>query len=217
MSTGTYSLVKTVAAGDVITASDRNAEHQNHINYANPDGIGAHSDNATEMQAVRDPYPGGVASLAADIGEELESLRYVLKQLSGVAQWYIDPPFSLSDTRFIVKNYERAMDAASGTQSLTGVGFTPKAAIFIASVNETPRGSWGLDDGTTHLAHTMNHLGVAGNFGYTNTASIFVTEASGKSQAGYISAWTTDGGTLTWARTGATAAGTCNFIGAFFR
>ncbi len=42
MSTGQYSLVKVAVDGDLITAADRNAEHQNAITHADPDGIGGH-------------------------------------------------------------------------------------------------------------------------------------------------------------------------------
>jgi hypothetical protein len=94
---GTYSKVKTVITGETITASDRNAEHDNHINNADPDGIGDASANTTEMQATADPYPGASPSLATDLRGEVQRLRYLIKQIIGEAQWYIDPDGSLQD------------------------------------------------------------------------------------------------------------------------
>jgi hypothetical protein len=94
---GTYSKVKTVITGETITAADRNAEHDNHISNADPDGIGDASANVTEMQATADPYPGGSPSLATDLRGELQRLRYVIDQIVGEAQWYIDPDGSLQD------------------------------------------------------------------------------------------------------------------------
>ena len=38
---GGYSKVKTVITGETITASDRNAEHDNHISNADPSGQGS--------------------------------------------------------------------------------------------------------------------------------------------------------------------------------
>jgi len=88
---GLYSKIKTVVDGETITAADRNAEHDNHITNAIPTMIDDYSANATEMQTVTDPYPSGSPSLATYLAGELERLRYLIKQITGEAQWYVDP------------------------------------------------------------------------------------------------------------------------------
>src|SRR3990172_8388618 len=93
---GLYSKVKTVVDGETITAADRNAEHDNHITNSIPTMIDDYSANATEMQTTTDPYPGAVASLATHLAGELERLRYLIKQITGEAQWYIDPDTDLT-------------------------------------------------------------------------------------------------------------------------
>ena len=92
---GTYSRVKTWNTGETLTASDLNAEFDNILNNSDPDGIGDASANATAMQATADPYPSASVSLATDLTGELKRLRYIVKQLSGEAYWYVDPELNL--------------------------------------------------------------------------------------------------------------------------
>jgi len=95
---GNYSKVKTVVTGETITAADRNTEHDNHITNHTPAGLDDDSPNVGGMQAVVDPYPGATESLATSTQGELERLRYLLKQITGKAQWYIDPDNSTLNT-----------------------------------------------------------------------------------------------------------------------
>lgn len=85
---GNYSLVQTVTTGQIITAGERNSEHQNHIDNATPTGVDDQSASLSEMQGQTDPYPGGTASLATNLKGELERIRYRLAQLSGQTYWY---------------------------------------------------------------------------------------------------------------------------------
>ena len=87
----TYSRIKTWSAGETLTASDLNAEHDNHITNADPDSIGDESANATEMRATADPYPAASESLAEDLKGEILRIRYVIAQITGKTYWYIDP------------------------------------------------------------------------------------------------------------------------------
>jgi hypothetical protein len=48
-----------------------------------------YSDNVAQMQSTRDPYPADSESLAVSTAEEIEGIRYVLKEMHGGAQWYI--------------------------------------------------------------------------------------------------------------------------------
>lgn len=88
---GILSRVKTWAAAETLTAADLNAEFNNILNNLDPDSVEDASANATAMQATADPYPGASASLATDLRGEVQRLRYVIKQITGESQWYIDP------------------------------------------------------------------------------------------------------------------------------
>jgi len=57
----------------------------------NPDSVDDNSANAAAMQATADPYPAGVVSLATSLTGELQRLRYLIKQITGEAYWYVDP------------------------------------------------------------------------------------------------------------------------------
>lgn len=98
----------------------------------------------------------------------------------------------------------RAMDATGAPTSVayTGVGFKPSHIIFLGSV-ATAAVCAGFGDGT--LAYCVD-VSVAGTsvFGATSTV-ITLTESAGKSQSATIASLDTDGFTLAWTRTGATA------------
>jgi len=96
---GNYSLVETVVTGQTITAAERNTEHQNHIDNATPSGCDDYSATVTEMRTVTDPYPASSESQATSLAGELERIRYLIKQITGEAQWYIDPESALTGYR----------------------------------------------------------------------------------------------------------------------
>lgn len=107
-----------------------------------------------------------------------------------------------SATRFKVGNTTRDISTASGTQAITGVGFQPKAVIFLAVVNATTQASIGVDDGTNYGAVAANAGGVAGNFGPSTTASIVIVTGASDNAVGKITTLGSDGFTLTWTKTG---------------
>ena len=98
---GNYSKVKTVITGEIITALDRNAEHDNHITFSTPASHDDYSQDLTEMRSTVDPYPAGVESLPTTLAGELERMRYLLKQITGQAEWYIDPTGALTNVAFV--------------------------------------------------------------------------------------------------------------------
>ena len=97
----------TRSTGTVLTDTIYNADHNNHITNMIPTIIDDYSANAATMQTTRDPYPGASVSLATSLAEELSGIRYIIKQITGAAQWYIDPT---------------GLDSAIVSSSLTAVG-----------------------------------------------------------------------------------------------
>jgi hypothetical protein len=93
---GLLSRIKTWVEGDTLTAADLNAEFNNITNNLAPTYID--DDSATEagMQATVDPYPASSESLATTLAGEIERLRYVIKQITGESQWYIDPDSTIA-------------------------------------------------------------------------------------------------------------------------
>ncbi len=101
---GTYAKIKTVVTGEVITASDRNAEHDNHITFQTPAGTDDQSADVTAMRATVDPYPGAAESLPTSLQGELERLRYLIAQITGKTFWYQDPDGALNNAVFLTGN-----------------------------------------------------------------------------------------------------------------
>src|SRR3990167_3826335 len=114
---GNYSKVTTVSTGGTILASDRNSEHDNHITNCTPAGVDDYSTNATQMQSTTDPYPAAAESLATSLAGEFEPIRYVIKQVSGEAQWYIDP-----DVTLVTLGVLSSLVGTSATQSAVPLG-----------------------------------------------------------------------------------------------
>lgn len=101
----------------------------------------------------------------------------------------------------------RALDGATGSVAYTGVGFKPRAVMCLANVNATRFMSFGF-----FTAATSSSIGdlqsVAGGY-FSSTNVVVMDETTGsKSQSATLSSMDTDGFTLSWTRTGATAAGT---------
>lgn len=86
----TFNRVKTWAA-EILTFAELNAEYDNILDNLSPAGMDDQSTNIAAMQTTRDPYPAASESLAVSLAEELQSIRFLIKQVTGEAQWYIDP------------------------------------------------------------------------------------------------------------------------------
>jgi len=81
---------------EILTASDLNSEFDNILNNLTPAGIDDESASDAAAQATKDPYPGGSLLKATSLQEEIQQLRYLIKQITGESQWYIDPDVSLA-------------------------------------------------------------------------------------------------------------------------
>src|SRR3990172_6240395 len=93
---GLYSRIKNWVSGEILTHTDLNAEFDNVINNFVPQQEDDYSTNIAQMQTNTDPYPGSVESLPTSMAGELERLRYLIKQITGEAQWYIDPDTTIA-------------------------------------------------------------------------------------------------------------------------
>ena len=127
LTAGTYSKLITVVTGGTITASERNNEHDNHINNATPTGIDDDSTNVAAMQVTVDPYPAAAESLATDLHGEIARLRYVIAQITGEANWYVDPDYDL----------QGPILPADGTVSLPAFAFAnePDCGLYVIGTN----------------------------------------------------------------------------------
>lgn len=107
-----------------------------------------------------------------------------------------------TDERLLSKSitFTRDMTTATGTQAVTGVGFTPTAIIFLYAINGTPQEGVGFAD-SSKAGRNRNYLTGPGWFVGTN--AITASPSSGNYQTGDVSTYDSDGFTISWAKTGA--------------
>lgn len=89
MSSGLYTHT-TRAVGLTLTANIYNTDHTNHISNHIPTKMDDYSTDLSQMQETLDPYASDTAVQPAKLSEELKALRYMIRQVTGGAQWYID-------------------------------------------------------------------------------------------------------------------------------
>jgi hypothetical protein len=102
----------------------------------------------------------------------------------------------------------RDLTTASGSQSITGVGFRPSAVEVLGFVSGTQMQSDGWCDSvlTQYARFTGMNIAAGSAFVVYGSGSIvagFYTDATlANNQIGAVSAFTSDGCTLTWTKTG---------------
>ena len=100
-----------------------------------------------------------------------------------------------------VGEFTRDTTAASGTQAVTGVGFSPKALIFFAAEGAADEMSFGIDDGTSASSVADDSGNAAGTYTVSATLSIRDRESSTLVYEGEVTTLGSDGFTITWTRT----------------
>lgn len=104
----------------------------------------------------------------------------------------------------------RALDAATGDVSYAhGLGVTPKAVIALGNKDGGAATRF-ASVGFASSASAMGTIGMA-EVGYAQAKLLYSSEDTGKSQAAVFKSADATNCTLTWTRTGATAAGTFTF------
>lgn len=122
MAAGSYTLRKTYVDGDILSAADYVADHQQHIDNQDPQHTDDYSLNLTQMRTYTDTGDVNTESLATTLAGELERLRYQIKhikeKLNGatITQWYS-------------KSYSTALPAASVTSAKLADGATSIQAL----------------------------------------------------------------------------------------
>ena len=91
----------------------------------------------------------------------------------------------------------RDMTAASGSQAVTGVGFTPRAIIFVGGVGGVLMACAVVDSALTEGGVSYDNT----NFSAPN-GNIVLRTSSGNNQAGVIASLDSDGFTITWTKAG---------------
>ena len=102
-----------------------------------------------------------------------------------------------TDTRFKLGSFTRDTSLASGTQAITGVGFSPKAVVLFLVQDNTFEASWGFDNAAAKMC-TLDYAS-AGNFYSTTSYSLYDDDAAGD-YVGSLSSLDSDGFTVNWTK-----------------
>lgn len=122
---------------------------------------------------------------------------------------FFGPPARLS-----VVSFTRDLSTASGSQAVTGVGFLPRAIVFIGSNSAST--IWPTVGVIAALSGSKGAISSFSN-GYTETNPLLpvVNTGGGNYQQGGISSYDADGFTISWTKNG-TPTGTATFYALCF-
>lgn len=116
--------------------------------------------------------------------------------------WHADRPRWQTMNNITISSFTRDMSTASGIQAITGVGFQPRAVIFLGVNDNASPWSVGLDNGSTSQSIRNEHGATADTSGIDAEDAISLVVSGGAQYEGNISALGTDGFTITWLKTG---------------
>lgn len=99
--------------------------------------------------------------------------------------------------------FSRDNTLADGTQTITGVGFTPKALVFMSATHATAYASWGL--GSTGILGGVIQA-ESGSFyevyGDASSGKVVTSSQGVPGNTAQLTTIGTDGFTVTWAKSG---------------
>lgn len=158
-----------LANGNTADADEVMANFNEIKNNFDTDTVDDASANSTEMQETTDPYPGDSESLATELRGELKRLRYLIKQITGKSQWYIDP-----DTNLLLE-FNKGADIASANPLVLGADgnyFDVTGTTNWASINTRRVGSIIKlhFDGILTITHDGDNIVLPGEANITTAA-----------------------------------------------
>lgn len=125
-----------------------------------------------------------------------------LYQFDGTNFILLNPVFL--NPQFKIGTFTRDTSLATGTQSITGVGFKPRLVFFLfGSSSGGNSGSVGFDNVTNAGSLSNANSVTAGTWAVNASSSIIDTVGVGVTYTGNIQSMDSDGFTISWVKTGA--------------
>ena len=107
--------------------------------------------------------------------------------------------------KVIVGNFTRDINLASGNQAVAGVGFTPKAVIFIGCKDSSSLASIGIDEGTNRGTISDAGGGAPDTWIHDFAKALYAITSAGNTYHGIINSLDVDGFTIAWTKVGVNA------------
>ena len=105
-------------------------------------------------------------------------------------------------TKVAIGEFTRDTTVASGTQTVTGVGFQPVGTIFHMAQSGASEASWGFDDGTNRKV-LLIASNAATTYRNNGTNSIYDSQNVGSTDyKGIVQSFDSDGFTISWTKVG---------------
>jgi hypothetical protein len=117
----------------------------------------------------------------------------------------IDVDGIVSAGAFKIGSFTRDTSLPSGTQAVTGVGFTPRIVLLLANIDNTASASIGIDNVTNAHMIINYHLATANAWSYAIANSVNLVQGPASGYYGRISSFDPDGFTFSWTRLGTTS------------
>lgn len=110
--------------------------------------------------------------------------------------------FGVSGIKVKVGSFTRDSSLATGTQAVTGLGFSPKALIIVAGQTSSSEVSWGFNDAITGRTISDYNLITAGIYNTDQARLIGCFESGANYYLGTLSSFDADGFTISWTKAG---------------
>ncbi len=153
---------------------------------------------------------GGLTNINCASGMALDESKIAFDISAGHSHDGVDSVDISALKSVFVGTATRDISVASGTQAITGVGFTPRAIIFIAAINASDDMSIGITDGTTHKDIYCPTAGAGATYAIGASMCLQVDDTPTDKYTGVVSSFDSDGFTITWTKSD-TPTGTFTF------
>lgn len=125
-------------------------------------------------------------------------------------------PSFASSTAYKIVSFTRDVTTASGTQAVTGVGFTPQSVFFLVATAADNNTSWGFSTASENMVIFDNGDAAADTYGVETDRSVQIEQAAGARYHGAMSSFNSDGFTFSWTKVGSPT-GTITILAFCFR
>lgn len=205
----------TFTVGAVIVASQHNSNFSTIYSDYNGNITDA---NIAALAAISDTKLAQITTAGKVSGASLTSLSSIISGAgvipianlaTGTATGvkFIRDDNTLQPLSFKMGSFTRDVSSASSTQTVTGVGFTPKRVIFLMALaaGTIPEASIGMDDGTTAQSIAFNG---SSNFRAQTFSLVYNQTNNVDFTTGVIQSFNSDGFVINWVKTGSPSANT---------
>lgn len=166
----------TVIPGQLIASSLWNNEWNNLNTNFIPAGMDSYSDTDAQMQIQTAPFPGSVTSHAANLGGEIERIRFQIAAITGKSFWYNAPDLDIGNIVNSLVPVGGVIDYPAASSPNTNYHLADGTAIdrtIYATLFTLIGTTFGIGDGTTtfNLPDYRDRMSIGAGTSYAAAAT----------------------------------------------